>query len=240
MADGILNRALPNISVVDSIFQAIIEAITNGEIKPGDKLPTEVELCRDLQVGRNSVREAIKKLEAYGIVYIRRAEGTFVSEKYNQKMLDPMLYGIILQKNGWNDFIDLRRVVDIGTLYLVVRQDDLEQWIPALEQAANALEACMKKRRVLLDEVMKADTDFHSIIARATKNEMIISITEYVTRITIVSRKKTVQMVLDSGEVDNFIALHRQMLQVIKNRQADQIERAVLDHYVYWKKDTPD
>ena len=240
MADGILNRALPNISVVDSIFQAIIEAITNGEIKPGDKLPTEVELCRDLQVGRNSVREAIKKLEAYGIVYIRRAEGTFVSEKYNQKMLDPMLYGIILQKNGWNDFIDLRRVVDIGTVYLVVRQDDLEQWIPALEQAANALEACMKKRRVLLDEVMKADTDFHSIIARATKNEMIISITEYVTRITIVSRKKTVQMVLDSGEVDNFIALHRQMLQVIKNRQADQIERAVLDHYVYWKKDTPD
>lgn len=240
MADGILNRALPNISVVDSIFQVIIEAITNGEIKPGDRLPTEVELCRDLQVGRNSVREAIKKLEAYGIVYIRRAEGTFVSEKYNQKMLDPMLYGIILQKNGWNDFIDLRRVVDIGTLYLVVRQDDLEQWIPSLEQAADRLEACMKKRRVLLDEVMTADTDFHSVIAKATKNEMIISITEYVTRITIVSRKKTVQMVLDSGEVENFIELHRQMLQVIKNRQVDQIERAVLDHYVYWKKDTPD
>ena len=239
MAEGILSRALPNISVVDSVFQAIIAAIINGELKPGDKLPTEVELCRDLQVGRNSVREAVKKLEAYGIVYIRRAEGTFVSENYNQKMLDPMLYGIILQNNSWNDFVDLRRVVDIGTLYLVLRQENLDQWIPDLEAAVKKLRTSITKKRVLLDEVMEADNEFHGIIAGAAQNPMITSITEYVTRITLVSRRKTVQMVLDSGETENFINLHLQMLAVIKNRQIDQIEKAVLNHYVYWKRDSP-
>ena len=45
------------------------------------------------------MREAIKILEAYGVVYIKRAEGTFVNDTYNHKMLDPMLYGILLDKN---------------------------------------------------------------------------------------------------------------------------------------------
>lgn len=48
----------------------------------------------------------MKKLQAYGILYIKRADGTFVSENYNQKMLDPMLYSISCRRtagrNLWN------------------------------------------------------------------------------------------------------------------------------------------
>ena len=74
---SILSTSLQNKSVVENIIDKIISAIIAGELAPGDQLPTEIELCRDLGVGRNSVREAIKKLEAYGVVYIKRAEGTF-------------------------------------------------------------------------------------------------------------------------------------------------------------------
>ncbi len=97
---SILSTSLQNKSVVENIIDKIISAIIAGELAPGDQLPTEIELCRDLGVGRNSVREAIKKLEAYGVVYIKRAEGTFVSETYSQKMLDPMLYGRILRRRA--------------------------------------------------------------------------------------------------------------------------------------------
>lgn len=76
----------------------ITNAIINGELLPGDKLPTEPELCETFNVGRNSVREAIKILEAYGVVEIKRASGTYVRKEYNYKMLYPILYGIILQK----------------------------------------------------------------------------------------------------------------------------------------------
>ena len=71
---SILSTSLQNKSVVENIIDKIISAIIAGELAPGDQLPTEIELCRDLGVGRNSVREAIKKLEAYGVVYIKRAE----------------------------------------------------------------------------------------------------------------------------------------------------------------------
>ena len=67
-------------SVVDQVMDGIISQIIDGTLHPGDKLPTEMELCKQFGAGRNSVREAVKKLQAYGILYIKRADGTFVSE----------------------------------------------------------------------------------------------------------------------------------------------------------------
>ena len=54
-------------SVVDQVMDGIISQIIDGTLHPGDKLPTEMELCKQFGAGRNSVREAVKKLQAYGI-----------------------------------------------------------------------------------------------------------------------------------------------------------------------------
>ena len=76
-----------NTSVVDSVKDWITDQMIKGNLRPGSKLPTEAELSQRLGVGRNSVREAIKQMEAYGVLYIKRAEGTFVAEQFDPKML---------------------------------------------------------------------------------------------------------------------------------------------------------
>ena len=115
-----LKEAVGGKSVVSKIVDNITNAIINGELAPGDKLPTEGELSESMGVGRNSVREAIKILEAYGVVHIKRAEGTFVSQEYDSKMLYPVLYGIILQKDSTKQIMELRKVIDVGVLQLAV------------------------------------------------------------------------------------------------------------------------
>ena len=80
-----------NTSVVDSVKDWITDQMIKGNLRPGSKLPTEAELSQRLGVGRNSVREAIKQMEAYGVLYIKRAEGTFVAEQFDPKMLSPIL-----------------------------------------------------------------------------------------------------------------------------------------------------
>ena len=95
-------------SVVNKIVDNITNAIINGELNPGDKIPTEAELSESMGAGRNSVREAIKVLEAYGVVHIKRAEGTFVSQEYDSRMIYPVLYGIILQKDSTSQIVELR------------------------------------------------------------------------------------------------------------------------------------
>jgi len=63
----------------DSVQDAIVELIFSRGLKPGDLLPNERELVEALAVGRNSVREAIKSLQALGIVTIKHGSGTYVS-----------------------------------------------------------------------------------------------------------------------------------------------------------------
>lgn len=234
---SLLSTSLQSKSVVESIIDRIVSAIIEGELEPGSQLPTEMELCRDLGVGRNSVREAIKKLEAYGVVYIKRAEGTFVSETYNRRMLDPMLYGMILQKDSWQDLIELRRVLDIGTLYAVIGRENREEQLEVLKNTVSMMETSLGAEKPSVTAVMEADTRFHMEIARSTGNEQLINITDYITRITIPSRRKTVRRVIEQGGAKNFIDLHRQLIQVIEDKQYDQISKAVMDHYVYWKEE---
>ena len=171
-------------SVVDQVMDGIISQIIDGTLHPGDKLPTEMELCKQFGAGRNSVREAVKKLQAYGILYIKRADGTFVSENYNQKMLDPMLYSIILQKNSWQEFVELRSVIDIGTLNIIIQRNDIASFLPDLYRTFGELSAEMHSPEPSVDKVLELDSRFHTQIANAAQNPMLATITEYITRLT--------------------------------------------------------
>ena len=156
-------------SVVDQVMDGIISEIIEGRLAPGDQLPTEMELCRQFGAGRNSVREAVKKLQAYGIVYIRRADGTFVSESYNQKMLDPMLYSIILHKRSWREFVELRSVIDIGTLNIIIQREDIAAFLPDLYRNFGELSAELHSTSPSVDRVLELDSRFHTRIAAAAQ-----------------------------------------------------------------------
>ena len=222
-------------SVVDQVADGIISQIIEGRLAPGGKLPTEMELCQQFGAGRNSVREAVKKLQAYGILYIKRADGTFVSENYNQKMLDPMLYSIILQKNSWRDFVELRAVIDIGTLNVIVQRQDIPAFLPELYHTFGALSAELHTAQPSIDRVLELDNRFHTRITDAAQNPMLTTITEYITRLTLPSRLETTRRVMESGQIEYFVDLHRQLLTVIERRELDLIPQTVQDHYVFWK-----
>lgn len=222
-------------SVVDKVVDMIVNQIIQGELAPGDKLPTEMELCEKTGAGRNSIREAVKKLQAYGIVYIRRADGTYVSENYNQKMLDPMLYSLILKKNSWKDFVELRSAIDIGTLHLIVQRGDIRKLLPKLYEIIGKMSAELHSEKPSVERVLELDTKFHTMIAQAGDNPMLTTITEYITRLTLPSRYQTTEKVIQSGEIAEFVQLHLQLLTVIENRQSEKIVETVQNHYVYWK-----
>ena len=175
-------------SVVNKIVDNITNAIINGELNPGDKIPTEAELSESMGAGRNSVREAIKVLEAYGVVHIKRAEGTFVSQEYDSRMIYPVLYGIILQKDSTSQIVELRKVIDVGLLQLAVdklRSKSLEQTqMEAIEKAMEELEYQAHMDKPQARSLYEADVQFHMAIVGITENVMLQSICNYVDKIT--------------------------------------------------------
>ena len=214
-------------SVVNKIVDNITNAIINGELNPGDKIPTEAELSESMGAGRNSVREAIKVLEAYGVVHIKRAEGTFVSQEYDSRMIYPVLYGIILQKDSTSQIVELRKVIDVGLLQLAV--DKLRSKSLELEYQAH-----MDKPQAR--SLYEADVQFHMAIVGITENVMLQSICNYVDKITRRSRMVTIDRIFLDGEVENFLDLHRRIVKLLQDRDSAGIYAIVEEHYQYWAK----
>ena len=194
-------------SVVNKIVDNITNAIINGELNPGDKIPTEAELSESMGAGRNSVREAIKVLEAYGVVHIKRAEGTFVSQEYDSRMIYPVLYGIILQKDSTSQIVELRKVIDVGLLQLAVdklRSKSLEQTqMEAIEKAMEELEYQAHMDKPQARSLYEADVQFHMAIVGITENVM---------------------------------DLHRRIVKLLQDRDSAGIYAIVEEHYQYWAK----
>ena len=225
-------------SVVNKIVDNITNAIINGELNPGDKIPTEAELSESMGAGRNSVREAIKVLEAYGVVHIKRAEGTFVSQEY--RMIYPVLYGIILQKDSTSQIVELRKVIDVGLLQLAVdklRSKSLEQTqMEAIEKAMEELEYQAHMDKPQARSLYEADVQFHMAIVGITENVMLQSICNYVDKITRRSRMVTIDRIFLDGEVENFLDLHRRIVKLLQDRDSAGIYAIVEEHYQYWAK----
>ena len=135
-----MSTPIKNESVVQQVINKITDAIIVGELKPGDKLPTEMELISSLHVSRNSLRSAIQTLRAYGVLEVRRPEGTFVCSGFSPQMLNPMLYSILLQNgDASKDLVGLRRIIDTGVSKLVIAQGLTREAIKGLEASYDKL-----------------------------------------------------------------------------------------------------
>lgn len=229
-----MNSSLAHKSVVERVVDQITNAIINGELKPGDKIPTEPELSETFGVGRNSIREAIKILEAYGVLEIKRAEGTYIRQDYNYKMLYPILYGIILQKDSHGQIVDLKKVIDIGILQVVMRAMS-EEDIKKLEDIVGEMEQEIKKSRPSSTSIFDIDVRFHSEITAVLDNVLLESIGYYVDKITRSSRIMAIDRALEQGAEEEFIRLHREMIDMLKEKKEEAVFKVVEEHYKYWE-----
>lgn len=226
-------KSLAHKSIVDRLVDQLTNAIINGDIAPGQKIPTELELASSFQVGRNSVREAIKVLEAFGVLNIKRSEGTFVCDEFNKRMLDPLLYGFLLQKDSI-EIQDLRQVFDIGILHVAmtkVSEDNLKN----IREKLHDLHVTVLNENFSAKSLLMADVAFHEAIVNSAQNQLLSNIAGYIDRITLASRIHTVQKIIDANKIATFIELHEHIVQVIEKRDSASISKIVEEHYQFWR-----
>ena len=223
-------------SVVQIVIDRISNAIISGELKPGDKLPTEPELASLFQVGRNSVREAVRILIAYGVLEIKRPEGTFVCTDFSAKMINPMLYHIILQKeNAYDDLIELRKMVENGIMHIVLEKDLTPQEVDVIQRCCDSLIQVLKTTPDNTQTILDLDIAFHDEIAKATHNSLIQVINSLVAELTKDSRAKTIEKVIQAGDAQYLIDTHEELMRVIATRNFEELDRALNDSYFFWK-----
>ncbi|HEY8499214.1 MAG TPA: GntR family transcriptional regulator [Clostridia bacterium] len=228
-----LPEPMDNKSVADRIIARITHAIINGELLPGQKIPTETELCESMHAGRNSVREAIKVLVAMGVLKIKRAEGTFVAEGFSDRMLDPMVYGLILEGGNTQYLIEFRRMLEIGVLNLAIR-NATEEDIKELKKSFDIFRKTVHSNSSI-EQILYADIGFHRTLEKAVHNPLVEKICMVVERLSKATRARATEQFIINGELDRICKLHECIIDVVVTRNEAAVSGVIDDHYQYWK-----
>lgn len=217
-------------SVVQSVINCLTDAMRSKELKPGDRIPPEPELASSLGVARSSVREAIKILTYLGVLESKRSEGTFVCSGFQESMIDPMVYGIILNQDSFENLMELRQMIEAGTMRLAI--------IKYTEEEGRALEAILEQMREIVgdgpdavDQFFKIDNEFHDMISQMGKNPLCDKISRVVRTLTHAMRYETVSAMIRAGRGRELVAAHEKLCEILKTHDASNVGDVVRDSY---------
>jgi len=159
--------SLARISTSEAIVNHFIGRIENGEILPGDQLPSERLLQQQFGISRFSLREGLAKLSALGIIRIIHGKGAFVNDKPDSTSLHQAFFPVFMPRDTktFEDLFDARMVIECETAVRASRQREPEDII--------LLEKIMEESRKAIDDADafgKLDFTFHRAIASAGKN----------------------------------------------------------------------
>ncbi len=218
-------------SVVQSVINRLTDGMRNGELKPGDKIPTEPELAESLGVARSSIREAVKILTYLGVLESKRHEGTFVCNGFEESMIDPMVYGIILNQDSFENLMELREMTEVGMMRLAIKNHDEEE-TAELEDLLKEMEGTLnKKEEEAIPAFFEADDRFHDMIAAMGKNPMADKINRVVRTLTYAVRLETVSSMIKSGKGEELLNAHIELLNAIKQGDQEVLSDKVRETY---------
>lgn len=205
-------------NAVQNIIDNFTHSLLSGDLKPGDQIPTEMELSERFGLARNTVREAIKTLVAMGVLEIRRPVGTFVCDGVSEAMINPMLYGIILGRGEGNaELMDLREIMETGTLLTVIRNASDEE-IAGLAEPLAALGIACRRAEPSLEEVFERDDAFHEALMVLSHNHMVERISDIVRTMTYDMRMESVRLMLENGQGEELYQAHEKIYHLLRTR----------------------
>ncbi len=207
----------------DIIIRQIQELISKGVVKPGDKLPAERELAESFNVGRGHIREAIKKLEFYGILETYPQDGTYVSG-LGAGALEGLIRNILkLNNSDLQSLVETRSILETEAIKLTCeRASDKE--LKEIESAHLEYQKKVEANENGLDE----DLIFHLKISEFCHNSVLFSMISLLTpeMLKISYQKKSCADKRYIKALDE----HEQILKALRSRNPDLCVKAMGEH----------
>lgn len=195
------------------IVLAIKDQLLKGHLKPGDKLPTEQELMKQFGVSRTPIREAIKTLEAIGIIQIKRGEGMFITKDLAKSHLNPLIFSLIMHRNDLKKLIEFRQHFEILMMTMIISKQDKEV-LSELEEVYQSQKKKMKKH-MTPEELVEIDLEFHKAVLKATENPFVIEIGQTIYEII---KPKMIHF-KHKKNIERTLQTHRHYLDILKGKK---------------------
>jgi len=220
-------------SVVNNVMNKIKHSIMTGELKAGDKLPTEVELIEQLGVGRNSVREAVKMLIALGVLEVRRGQGTYVVTKVKESFFNPLLFSLIVEPKSNSDVYELRVMFDAMVLFNLMEKMTMEKF-DQLNALLDSVHQNYLEGDTDTDYYVKKDMEFHYMLMNFTENQLIKQIGEVILSLFPESMRRSISQ---TNGIMRSITNHRNIVELLRQKKTGEIMQLVETTLTEWKEE---
>ena len=217
--------------ISDIIAEQLESNILQGVLVPGEKLPSERDLAKQMNVSRPSLREAIQKLENQNLLETKQGGGTYVRNLLAPSLTDPLARLLQNSEDAAQDFLEFRMSVDARTAYYAA--------IRATDADRELLKACftaMEEAHETDDPTEEAeiDADFHLIIAEAAHNVVLL----HIMRALFDLFKNGVfynrnQLYVRPGARDTLLKQHRAIYEGVMNADPEAASAATIAHLKY-------
>lgn len=211
-----------SVNLCDAVAQQILDLISEGALQPGDRLPTEVQLMKQFEVGRSTLREALQSLSTMGVIETRRRAGTFITGNYINHVSERMKYTVLLNQRDIQNIMEVRRGLEIQTATLAAQRATDEQ-----RAILNNLVSSMKENIHDEKKMSELDIAFHLKIAQISDNPLL---TNLVMSIKNIISDYIIQGNIDDPLFEQDLAEHCRINEAIQSGSPQAAAKAMLDH----------
>ena len=225
---------IEKMSTTDKVIESIRAYIQEPGRQPGEKLPTESELTRQLGVGRSSIREALRVLQTMGYVSIIHGKGAFIhstqpSSETAERWLEENIYTLA-------DIYVVREMFEptiAGLAAKHITEEELEQLYRNLEQTRTV--AFLPPEQSSPSMMAQLDEEFHALICECTRNPFLIAMYKQITPVLHNYRQNSFAVLRNR---QNALAPHTQIVEALANHDSELASARMKEHIAISKKDT--
>jgi GntR family transcriptional repressor for pyruvate dehydrogenase complex len=216
-------KAIEKISLIESVVTELKQAIMDGSYRVGDKFLTELKIGEILGIGRSTVREALRLLQAMGYLEIKPGKGAFVLRitEYDQQDVSAWFSNHITELN---DYIEVRMAIEPLALRLAIARSDKDD-LDELKNIHKSFVRAMAENNV--EELAKCDELFHTTIVKLSRNKLLKVINESIAKFLAEYRIKAFSV---SQNVPHALKPHAEIIDCIEKGDSKRAEEIMLEH----------
>ena len=193
----------------EQVVAQIEQLIREGQMQVGDRFPSERDLAKQFEISRVVVREAMRNLEARGIVKVRHGSGTFVGTLPDKSNIiaTPLTLFLRLEKASFLDLLAVRNPLEVTAARLAAER--------VTDEDMAALQACVERLATIAGKGLNVEenyftysqqeTQFHQLIARASHNVPLHILLDAIVAVVMTSRFEIIRA---TGDFQHFFARH--------------------------------
>ncbi len=214
-----LFREASRLRTSDDIVDQIQRAIVGGKLRPGDRLPPERELQKTFEVGRATIREALRILENRGLLTMRLGAtgGAFVAESSTRVVTQSLALLLERKEVDFAAMAEFRQFLE-GMQARLAAERALPSDLDRLVRISEEYRALLARPDVLLGDLVEKDVEFHLAVALAAKNPVSYAVTE-----SVIELARTAFQFIPDGHRQQ---IHDDMVHVLEALRAKDGDRA--------------